>query len=155
MSIRKIKGSLAPRARFELATLRLTAECSTIELPGNCFVAGQDQTSYDSAACCANSGSQRPARHAPALAGARPNCQSQQNPLPKFTPPKGQYCVLSAESSRGAARRDARALPPPMRPVSVARWVSPRAEYAWIVPAERVRFLSSTRGTRWLRSDSA
>ena len=27
--------SLAPRARFELATLRLTAECSTIELPGN------------------------------------------------------------------------------------------------------------------------
>ena len=27
--------SLAPRARFELATLRLTAECSTVELPGN------------------------------------------------------------------------------------------------------------------------
>jgi hypothetical protein len=27
---------LAPRARFELATLRLTAECSTVELPGNC-----------------------------------------------------------------------------------------------------------------------
>src|SRR5271168_4440407 len=27
--------NLAPRARFELATLRLTAECSTIELPGN------------------------------------------------------------------------------------------------------------------------
>src|SRR3984885_12269265 len=27
---------LAPRARFELATLRLTAECSTIELPGIC-----------------------------------------------------------------------------------------------------------------------
>ena len=26
---------LAPRARFELATLRLTAECSTVELPGN------------------------------------------------------------------------------------------------------------------------
>ena len=26
--------NLAPRARFELATLRLTAECSTIELPG-------------------------------------------------------------------------------------------------------------------------
>ncbi len=26
---------LAPRARLELATLRLTAECSTIELPGN------------------------------------------------------------------------------------------------------------------------
>src|SRR4249919_2454636 len=26
---------LAPRARFELATLRLTAECSTIELPGS------------------------------------------------------------------------------------------------------------------------
>ena len=25
---------VAPRARFELATLRLTAECSTIELPG-------------------------------------------------------------------------------------------------------------------------
>ena len=25
---------MAPRARFELATLRLTAECSTIELPG-------------------------------------------------------------------------------------------------------------------------
>jgi hypothetical protein len=25
---------LAPRARFELATLRLTAECSTVELPG-------------------------------------------------------------------------------------------------------------------------
>ena len=33
----KILGQkeLAPRARFELATLRLTAECSTIELPGN------------------------------------------------------------------------------------------------------------------------
>ena len=28
--------NLAPRARFELATLRLTAECSTVELPGNC-----------------------------------------------------------------------------------------------------------------------
>src|SRR6266478_9207605 len=27
--------NLAPRARFELATLRLTAECSTVELPGN------------------------------------------------------------------------------------------------------------------------
>src|SRR5215831_7405355 len=27
---------LAPRARFELATLRLTAECSTVELPGIC-----------------------------------------------------------------------------------------------------------------------
>jgi len=27
--------SLAPRARFELATLRLTAECSAVELPGN------------------------------------------------------------------------------------------------------------------------
>ncbi len=27
---------LAPRARFELATLRLTAECSTVELPGSC-----------------------------------------------------------------------------------------------------------------------
>ena len=25
---------LAPRARFELATLRLTAECSTVELSG-------------------------------------------------------------------------------------------------------------------------
>ena len=31
----KKKENLAPRARFELATLRLTAECSTIELPGN------------------------------------------------------------------------------------------------------------------------
>ena len=29
---------LAPRARFELATLRLTAECSTIELPGNSLI---------------------------------------------------------------------------------------------------------------------
>jgi error-prone DNA polymerase len=29
------KVIMAPRARFELATLRLTAECSTIELPGN------------------------------------------------------------------------------------------------------------------------
>jgi hypothetical protein len=29
------KQNLAPRARFELATLRLTAECSTVELPGN------------------------------------------------------------------------------------------------------------------------
>ena len=29
------KKDLAPRARFELATLRLTAECSTVELPGN------------------------------------------------------------------------------------------------------------------------
>ncbi len=27
---------MAPRARFELATLRLTAECSTVELPGSC-----------------------------------------------------------------------------------------------------------------------
>src|SRR5690242_21711963 len=35
--LREKKGDkpLAPRARFELATLRLTAECSTIELPGN------------------------------------------------------------------------------------------------------------------------
>ena len=31
----ELKIELAPRARFELATLRLTAECSTIELPGN------------------------------------------------------------------------------------------------------------------------
>jgi hypothetical protein len=31
----KNEEKLAPRARFELATLRLTAECSTIELPGN------------------------------------------------------------------------------------------------------------------------
>jgi hypothetical protein len=31
----KNQKKLAPRARFELATLRLTAECSTIELPGN------------------------------------------------------------------------------------------------------------------------
>jgi hypothetical protein len=30
----KKKEKLAPRARFELATLRLTAECSTVELPG-------------------------------------------------------------------------------------------------------------------------
>src|SRR5215469_13390783 len=29
------KRRMAPRARFELATLRLTAECSTVELPGN------------------------------------------------------------------------------------------------------------------------
>src|SRR5215469_15621151 len=29
-----LKIKLAPRARFELATLRLTAECSTVELPG-------------------------------------------------------------------------------------------------------------------------
>ena len=29
------KEEVAPRARFELATLRLTAECSTVELPGN------------------------------------------------------------------------------------------------------------------------
>src|ERR1700674_3088627 len=29
------RGRMAPRARFELATLRLTAECSTVELPGN------------------------------------------------------------------------------------------------------------------------
>src|SRR6202035_3486663 len=35
LSIRKISRRLAPRARFELATLRLTAECSTVELPGN------------------------------------------------------------------------------------------------------------------------
>ena len=27
---------MAPRARLELATLRLTAECSTVELPGSC-----------------------------------------------------------------------------------------------------------------------
>ena len=33
--IEGLKIKLAPRARFELATLRLTAECSTIELPGN------------------------------------------------------------------------------------------------------------------------
>src|SRR5215472_6411325 len=31
----KLLKDLAPRARFELATLRLTAECSTVELPGN------------------------------------------------------------------------------------------------------------------------
>ena len=31
----KKREKLAPRARFELATLRLTAECSTIELPGS------------------------------------------------------------------------------------------------------------------------
>jgi hypothetical protein len=31
----KKREKLAPRARFELATLRLTAECSTVELPGN------------------------------------------------------------------------------------------------------------------------
>jgi hypothetical protein len=31
----KEKENLAPRARLELATLRLTAECSTVELPGN------------------------------------------------------------------------------------------------------------------------
>ena len=36
--IGKTAGRLAPRARFELATLRLTAECSTIELPGNSVV---------------------------------------------------------------------------------------------------------------------
>src|SRR5262252_897772 len=30
----RTRRSLAPRARFELATLRLTAECSTVELPG-------------------------------------------------------------------------------------------------------------------------
>src|SRR6266404_7159859 len=30
----KEKEEVAPRARFELATLRLTAECSTVELPG-------------------------------------------------------------------------------------------------------------------------
>ena len=29
---------MAPRARFELATLRLTAECSTVELPGNAVI---------------------------------------------------------------------------------------------------------------------
>ena len=32
----KLLKKVAPRARFELATLRLTAECSTIELPGIC-----------------------------------------------------------------------------------------------------------------------
>jgi hypothetical protein len=31
----KFMKELAPRARFELATLRLTAECSAVELPGN------------------------------------------------------------------------------------------------------------------------
>src|SRR5579883_492810 len=31
----KEKGNLAPRAGLEPATLRLTAECSTVELPGN------------------------------------------------------------------------------------------------------------------------
>gem|GEM_PF-4255856 len=36
----KVKN-LAPRARFELATLRLTAECSTIELPGNGLILQQ------------------------------------------------------------------------------------------------------------------
>ena len=30
-----LRKDLAPRARFELATLRLTAECSAVELPGN------------------------------------------------------------------------------------------------------------------------
>jgi hypothetical protein len=32
---RVLRKDLAPRARFELATLRLTAECSAVELPGN------------------------------------------------------------------------------------------------------------------------
>src|SRR5579864_3275813 len=32
---RLVEKKMAPRARFELATLRLTAECSTVELPGN------------------------------------------------------------------------------------------------------------------------
>ena len=32
---RQNSKGMAPRARFELATLRLTAECSTVELPGN------------------------------------------------------------------------------------------------------------------------
>ncbi len=31
----RVTKKMAPRARFELATLRLTAECSTVELPGN------------------------------------------------------------------------------------------------------------------------
>jgi hypothetical protein len=31
---------VAPRARFELATLRLTAECSTVELPGSRLISG-------------------------------------------------------------------------------------------------------------------
>ena len=37
---------MAPRARFELATLRLTAECSTVELPGN------GQCNFDSTTPC-------------------------------------------------------------------------------------------------------
>src|SRR5713101_2071184 len=36
----KLKN-LAPRARFELATLRLTAECSTVELPGSRATEGE------------------------------------------------------------------------------------------------------------------
>ncbi len=32
---------MAPRARFELATLRLTAECSTVELPGSRATEGE------------------------------------------------------------------------------------------------------------------
>jgi hypothetical protein len=41
-----LKKNMAPRARFELATLRLTAECSTVELPGNW------QSNFDSTTLC-------------------------------------------------------------------------------------------------------
>jgi hypothetical protein len=34
---------MAPRARFELATLRLTAECSAVELPGSRLISGMTQ----------------------------------------------------------------------------------------------------------------
>jgi hypothetical protein len=62
---------MAPRARFELATLRLTAECSTIELPGNCFVTGQFSTSYDRGAPSANDDFTRSASQArPPFEGA-------------------------------------------------------------------------------------
>src|ERR1700719_3270232 len=37
-SLRKQVERLAPRGRFELPTFRLTAERSTIELPGNVFI---------------------------------------------------------------------------------------------------------------------
>jgi hypothetical protein len=62
---------MAPRARFELATLRLTAECSTIELPGNC---GQRNSclSYDSGKGCATEAGRGLRKHPDAVRRAFP-----------------------------------------------------------------------------------
>jgi hypothetical protein len=49
-----LSQSLAPRAGLEPATFRLTAERSTIELPGNCDAESMLQKSVVDACCRVN-----------------------------------------------------------------------------------------------------